>query len=272
MCGITLKAICLVNFLDIRAVADEDVARLFEQLVHARLARARHRLIGSDDDALDRRGIVQRLERDDHLRGRAVRVRDDVAAGIAVDRLRDSLRARSAARRGPCDRATNCRSRRSRQPQPSARGSWSPRCRSRTSPCPSRSSRNARYSGILTVLPVSPNLDLVALAARRCDRGQLVDREFALGQDGEHFAPDIAGRAGDNDTITHLLTPQRRTRLKTLGRLKLSSESGRSADARTARPPRGHRRRYYGSRAGCPRCSCGRTRCPCAAGARRPSA
>ena len=69
------------------AVADEDVAALLEQFVHARLPRARDRLVGCDDDPLDRRGIVQRLQRDDHLRGRAIGVGDDVLGAIAVDRL-----------------------------------------------------------------------------------------------------------------------------------------------------------------------------------------
>ena len=40
-------------------------------------ARPRDRLVGADDDAPDPRGVVQRLERDDHLDGRAVGVGDD---------------------------------------------------------------------------------------------------------------------------------------------------------------------------------------------------
>ena len=88
MCGMTLKAICLVNFSGSIAIADEDVAALLEQLVHARLARAGNRLVGRDDDALDRRGVVQRLQRHDHLRGRAIGVGDDVLGAIAGDRLR----------------------------------------------------------------------------------------------------------------------------------------------------------------------------------------
>src|SRR3546814_10068602 len=58
-------------------IADEDRAGLLEQFVHAFLARARHRLIGRYDDALDAGRVVQRLQRDDHLGGRAVRVGDD---------------------------------------------------------------------------------------------------------------------------------------------------------------------------------------------------
>ena len=87
MCGMTLKAICLVNFAGSLLIADEDVARLLEQFVHPGLARARDRLIGRDDDALDLRRIVQRLQRHHQLRGRAVRVGDDVLLAIAGDRL-----------------------------------------------------------------------------------------------------------------------------------------------------------------------------------------
>src|SRR3546814_3643527 len=60
----------LGEFLHVLFVADENLARLVPQLVHPRLAGARHRLIGRDDDALDPRRIMQRLQRDDHLRGR----------------------------------------------------------------------------------------------------------------------------------------------------------------------------------------------------------
>ena len=59
----------LGELLRFRRIADKDVARLFEQFVHPFLARARNRLIGGDDHALYRRGIVERFERHDHLRG-----------------------------------------------------------------------------------------------------------------------------------------------------------------------------------------------------------
>ncbi len=78
----------LGEFLGVGLVADEDVARLFEQLVHAVLPRARHRLIGGDDDARDLRRVVDRLQCHDHLRGRAVGIGDDVACLVPVDRLR----------------------------------------------------------------------------------------------------------------------------------------------------------------------------------------
>ena len=78
ICGMTLKAMRFGNLLGLDRVGDEDGAGLGEQLVHGVLAGAGDRLVGGDDDALDRRAIVQRLQRDDELRGRAVRIGDDV--------------------------------------------------------------------------------------------------------------------------------------------------------------------------------------------------
>ena len=69
------------------------------ELVQPILAGAGHRLIGRDDDALDGRLVVQRLQRDDELRGRAVRIGDDVLACGSPRSRRRSPPARSAARR-----------------------------------------------------------------------------------------------------------------------------------------------------------------------------
>ncbi len=71
----------------LQRVAHEDRAALLEQLVHPVLARAGNGLVGRDHHALDRCRIVQRLERHHKLRGRTVGVGDDIALGIAVDRL-----------------------------------------------------------------------------------------------------------------------------------------------------------------------------------------
>ncbi len=67
----------LGEFLDLDRIGDEHRARLAEQFVHRVLAGAGHRLIGRDDDALDLRCIVQRLQRHDELRGRAIGIGDD---------------------------------------------------------------------------------------------------------------------------------------------------------------------------------------------------
>jgi hypothetical protein len=68
-------------------VGDEDGAGLVEQLVHAVLAAAGDRLIGGDDKTLDLGVIMQRLQRNDELCGGAVRIGDDVALGVAGDRV-----------------------------------------------------------------------------------------------------------------------------------------------------------------------------------------
>ena len=78
MWGMTLKAICLVKNAGLVGIADEDIARLLEQLVHPRFPGARDRLVGGDDHPLDLRRIVQRLQRHDQLGGRAIGVGDDV--------------------------------------------------------------------------------------------------------------------------------------------------------------------------------------------------
>ena len=58
---------------------------LVEQLVDRALAGARHGLVGGDHQPLDPGLVVQRLERDDHLHRRAVRVGDDPV--VACERL-----------------------------------------------------------------------------------------------------------------------------------------------------------------------------------------
>jgi hypothetical protein len=68
--GMTLKAMRLVNFL--RSTV---------------LARAGDRLVGGDDDALDGGAVVQRLQRDDKLRRRAIGIGDDVLLAEALDRV-----------------------------------------------------------------------------------------------------------------------------------------------------------------------------------------
>ena len=73
----TLKAICFGEIFDFDRIGDEHRARLAEQFVHRILAGARNRLIGRDHHALDFGKIVQRLERDDELSRRAVRIGDD---------------------------------------------------------------------------------------------------------------------------------------------------------------------------------------------------
>ena len=183
-------------------VADEDVARLLEQLVHAFFACARYRLISRNDDALDLGIVMQRLERDDQLRGRAVRIGDDIALHIAGDRLRVHLwhDQRHIGVHAIERRIVDHRAARSGKAR-------------RVDLCPFRSDGEQRHiptGGIEIVdvldlehLAAVTQLDFGALTARRRNGRDLVDRELPLGKDVEHLAPDIARRAHDHDPVTH---------------------------------------------------------------------
>ena len=120
ICGMTLKAICLVNLLDLDRIGDEHGAGLAEQLVHRLLAGAGHRLIGGNHHPLDLGQVVQRLERHHQLGGRAI--------GIGDDAFRESRSSASALTSGTT--SGTCRSMRqalelsiTRRP---ARRSWAP--------------------------------------------------------------------------------------------------------------------------------------------------
>ncbi len=55
----------------------------------------------------------------------------------------------------------------------------------------------------LVLAPGLAEIDLVAGRTRRCQHRQVIDRKFALGQNVEHFAPDIARGSCDDDPIPH---------------------------------------------------------------------
>ena len=67
----------LGEFHRLDRIGDEHRARLAEQFVHRVFARARHRLIGRHHHAFDLGLVMQRLERDDELRGGTIGIRDD---------------------------------------------------------------------------------------------------------------------------------------------------------------------------------------------------
>ena len=162
-----------------RVAAVEHRARLAAQLVDRRLAGAGDRLVGGDDEALDPGRVVERLQRDDHLHGRAVRVGDDplvarevvgvdlgdderhvvvhapVAGvvdddGARLDKLRRPLGADRAAGRGERRRRGPGSCRRSargpRAPRRPTRSTCRPSARRRTGPPRTRESR-ARRAG-----------------------------------------------------------------------------------------------------------------------------
>ena len=74
--------------LDGKVLAVQVLARLLVKLVHRLEARTTCGLVGAHDDALDAtREIVERLERDDHLDGRAIGIGDDARMPLEVLRV-----------------------------------------------------------------------------------------------------------------------------------------------------------------------------------------
>ena len=159
MCGMTLKAMRLVNFFASTGSETIDGAGLREQFVHRVLAGAADRLISRHNHALDLRLVVQRLQRHDELRGRAIRVGDDVLlrktlGGVGVDLRHDQRNVRIHAPGGGIVDRRRSPARRSSAPIP-----WRPnrpptsgRCRFRRNrnaraPCTSASCRRTRLRG-----------------------------------------------------------------------------------------------------------------------------
>ena len=70
--------------LRLHRLAGGPLARLRVERGDAALAAARHGLVGADDDALDAGGVVDGLERHDHLDGGAVGRGDDARVGRQV--------------------------------------------------------------------------------------------------------------------------------------------------------------------------------------------
>ena len=175
---------------------------MLEQLVHTFLARAGHGLIGGDDNARDLRGIMQGLQRHDHLRSRAVRVRDDVLLRIAVDRFgvhfgHDQRNVRvHAIERAVVDDDAASRSRLGRVDL----GRFGTGGKQRDVP-----------SGEVEMLDILHLEHFARVAifnrgagrARGCQNRNLVRREFPLGKNVQHFAAHISGGSDDDDTITH---------------------------------------------------------------------
>jgi hypothetical protein len=190
----------LGELLRLDLVGDEDALGLREQLVHAFLAGARHRLIGRDDDALDGGRVVQRLQRHDQLRRRAVRVGDDVLLGEAGDRVRVHFRhdqrhvgVVAPGRRIVDDDAALRRRSSATIPSRHCRRPTSGRCRCRRNrssraPSPSASCRRRR---------------LRCRLRREASATTSSAGKAALFQNVQHFAAHIARRADDRYLVTH---------------------------------------------------------------------
>ena len=79
--------------IDVRLgrAAVEQRGGLGRELVYRLLAGARNGLVGADVDPLDSNGVVDGLQGDQHLDGRAVRVGDDAAVAVVGDLRRVDL-------------------------------------------------------------------------------------------------------------------------------------------------------------------------------------
>src|SRR5690606_21539705 len=188
-------------------IADEDVAALLEQLVHPGLTRARDRLVGRDNHAPDAGRVVQRLERDDQLRGRTVRVRDDVAVPVLVDRVGVHL--------GHDQRHVGVHAVERRIVDHHAPGGGGFGRILLGRPRPGGEQRDVP-AGEIEVLeipalhhaPGVADLDLDALRTRAGDCRHLVHRKLALGEDRQHLATDVPGGPYDCNPITHSCCPR----------------------------------------------------------------
>ena len=199
----------LGNFVAATSLSWIDRLGLREQLLHRLLAGAGHRLIGRDHDALDRRLVVQRLERDDELRGRAVRVGDDALLAEARDRVGVHLRHDQ---------------RHVRVVAPGRRVIDHHRAGGGDLRRPFLRHRSARRHqadvgvGEIVVVERFGLERLVAVghflpeALARCERDHLVGGEFPLGEDVHHLAAHIAGGAYDGDLVAHDRVPALVTR------------------------------------------------------------
>ena len=191
----------LREFHRLDLIAHENGAALLEQFVHSRLPRAGHRLVRRNDHPLDRRRIVQRLQRHDQLRGRAVRIGDDVTLFVVVDRFGIDLgHDQRNVRIHPVQRAV--------VDHDAAGGGGLGRIvfRRAATGC-EEGDVPARPVEMLDVLAFEhlagiAEFDLRPVRTARGDGSDLVDRKLALGEHHHHFTPDISGRADYGNTIT----------------------------------------------------------------------
>ena len=73
--------------LDLQRTAIQQHASFVALILQPHSSRAGHGLIGADVDALNTNGVVDRLQRNKHLNGRAIRIRDDARDCIVGNRL-----------------------------------------------------------------------------------------------------------------------------------------------------------------------------------------
>ncbi len=199
--GNDVEGDALGELLGLECLVDEEALGLVQQFVHAFLAGARRRLIGRHHDALDDDGVVDRLQRHHHLDGRAVRVGDDAAALVAGDRLGVDL--------GHDQRHVGVHPPVRRVVDHDRAGLG----RARAVLGRHLGARRAQHDVDALEVEFRQVLDfqdrfvaerrLLADRTGGSQRNNVIGREISLGQDLQHFATDIAGRADDGDSVAH---------------------------------------------------------------------
>jgi hypothetical protein len=191
-CGSALNAM-LVGVRRRRLLAGQQRARLAEQLVDRLLAGAGDRLVGRDDEPLDPGRVVDRLQRDDHLHGRAIRVGDDPA--VAVERVRVDLGddERHVVGHAPLRRVVHDDGARLDE----ARG---PLAGGRAAGAEDREVESLDRL-VVQGLHDQAAVELAPGRALGRERDDLADREGAFAQEAQHDAADLSGGADDGDAV-----------------------------------------------------------------------
>ena len=173
---------------------------LVPQLIHARLAGTRDRLIGRDHGPGDLRRVMQGLEGHDQLGGRAVGVGDDVLPrrqldGVGVHLRHDQGHVRVHAEgRGVVD---DDGAGLADLLGPGARGVAAGAHQHQVD-----GGEIEQFDVLAFDRPVAPG-HFHALGLARGDGVHGVDGEFEFLEDVQHFPAHIAGGAHDGDFITH---------------------------------------------------------------------
>src|SRR3954452_21894737 len=172
----------------------EHGGRLIVQLLDRALTGAGHRLHRRDHEPLDAYGVLDRLQRHDHLHGRAVRVGDDPA--VALERLGVHLGddERHVVVHAPARRVVDYHGARLRKARRPLAGRAAPGREQRDVEALDRVLTESLYDQLLL-----PEVDLPAGRALGRERHHFVGRERPLAHDAEHRGADSAGRTHHGD-------------------------------------------------------------------------
>ena len=184
-------------------IGDKHGARLAEQFVHRLFAGARDGLIGRNDDTPDFGLVMKRLDRDDDSRRRAVRICDNAFGNSAFERLCIDLGndEGNLAVHAPAGRVVD--------DQGACGGdSWRPFLRH-------LGAGHQRNVGALKIKVFERFYLQRAIAERHLgadrvrgrQRNHLARGKGALGENAQHLAADVSGRADHGNLVRHSVNP-----------------------------------------------------------------